>query len=386
MLPTQSAGAGTFADFDLSRVPSPCFVLDEVALQRNLALLSDIQAQSNVRVLLALKAFSMWSVASLIGEYLSGTCASGLWEAQLARQHYAGELAVYSPGYKASEIDELAQLADHMIFNSPSQIQTYGAAARRAGADIGFRLNPEHSEGLVDKYDPCAPGSRLGWPVTQLGGSALPDGVSGLHMHTLCEQGFAPLERTIASMRPRLDGWRGQFKWLNLGGGHLVTSPQYDRDQLVALLKGLASDYQAQIYLELGAAVAFDTTILVGEILDVFENNGAIGITDISATCHMPDVIEAPYRPALRGEETGEPVRLGGPSCLAGDVIGTYEFASRPQAGDRIAFLDQGHYSMVKTTTFNGMNLPSIAIWNSQTDALRVVKQFSYDDFEGRLS
>ncbi len=389
-LPTQSAGAGAFAHFDLARVPSPCFVVDEVALRRNLALLADVQAQSGANILLALKAFSMWSFGSLIDEYLSGTCASGLWEAQLARAHYGGELAVYSPGYKPTEMEEIARLADHVIFNTPAQIARFGSIATAANADIGLRINPQHSEGLVDKYDPCAPGSRLGFPVSALAGQALPSGVSGLHMHTLCEQGFDPLARTIESMRPHLDVWRGQFKWLNLGGGHLVTAPHYEPEKLISLLKSLAQDYDAQLYLELGAAVAFDTAILVGEILDVFDNNEPIAITDISATCHMPDVIEAPYRPALREESSaggdGPWVRLGGPSCLAGDVIGRYQFAQKPEIGSRIAFLDQGHYSMVKTTTFNGMILPSIAIWNSETDALRMVRTFNYSDFEGRLS
>jgi len=390
MLPTQSAGAGRFSAFDLSRVPSPCFVVDEVALRRNLEILSELQAATNVHVLLALKAFSMWSLADMVGEYLSGTCASGLWEAQLARRHYRGELAVYAPGYKAHEIETLAELADHLIFNTPAQVSRFRQAALHGGADIGLRINPQHSEGLVEKYDPCAQGSRLGWPVSMLG-DRLPDGVSGLHMHTLCEQGFAPLDRTIASIRPVLDRLKGQFSWLNLGGGHLVTGPNYEREKLAELLRLLAKDYNAQLYLELGGAVAFDTSILVGEVLDVFDNDGAIAITDISATCHMPDVIEAPYRPGLRDERAASdpdsvPVRLGGPSCLAGDIIGEYYFERPPEIGQRIAFLDQGHYSMVKTTTFNGVILPSIAIWNSETDALRVIKSFDYSDFENRLS
>jgi carboxynorspermidine decarboxylase len=251
---------------------------------------------------------------------------------------------------------------------------------------VGLRINPEHSEGEVEKYDPCAAGSRLGQPISQI--VELPASVTGLHMHTLCEQGFAPLARTIEAIEPFLHAHKDQLKWLNLGGGHLITRPDYDRDGLVHLLTRLREDLDVQIYLELGTSVAFDAGILVGEVLDVAQNQGPIAIVDISATCHMPDVLEAPYRPALLGEPTsgGQPVVLGGPSCLAGDVIGTYAFDAVPQAGDRMAFLDQAHYSMVKTSTFNGIALPSIAIWNSDSDALRLVKQFDYGDFETRLS
>ena len=385
MMPTQSGGARAFAQFDLSRVPSPCFVVDEVALRRNLEILKAVSDASGAEILLALKAFSQWSLAPLIGDYLAGCCASGLWEARLAQARYAGKLATYAPAYKPSEAAEIAALSDHMIFNAPAQIDRFGATAHAAGAHIGLRLNPEHSEGEVEKYDPCAAGSRLGFPVSQL--EALPDGVAGLHMHTLCEQGFQPLARTAAAVRPFLDGCKGRFDWLNLGGGHMVTRPDYDRDGLVALLTELRDGLGVQLHLELGTAVAFDAGILVGEVLDVTDNDGPIAVLDVSATCHMPDVIEAPYRPALIGErEDGVAVRLGGPSCLAGDVIGTYGFDGLPQPGQRLAFLDQAHYSMVKTTTFNGIALPAIAVWNSETDALRMVRQFGYEDFEARLS
>ena len=386
MLPTQTAGAGAFASFDLSRVPSPCFVIDEVSLRRNLELLADLQNQSGAKVLLALKAFSMWSLADMISDHLSGCCASGLWESQLARRHYRGELACYAPGYKMSEIDEIFQLSDHVIFNSPDQVARFRGHIQGHKSDIGLRLNPMHSEGLVSKYDPCAAGSRLGWPIERLD-ERLPEGVRGLHMHTLCEQDVPPLLRTIDALRPTLDRFKGNFDWLNLGGGHLITGPNYQRDDLIALIKELRKTYACELYLELGTSVAFDTGILVGEVLDIIDNNGPIAITDLSATCHMPDVIEAPYRPGLREEvRDGIDVSLGGPSCLAGDMIGTYRFPKRPEIGDRLAFLDQSHYSMVKTTTFNGVVLPSIAIWNSETDALRIVKRFDYSDFEGRLS
>ena len=384
---TQSAGAGRFAGFDLSRVPSPCFVIDEVKLRENLSLIADISQASNARILMALKAFSMWSLAPLISDYLHGCCASGLWEAKLARAHFAGLLGSYAPAYKPSEAEEIAALSDHMIFNTPQQLARFGDMARREGAALGMRVNPEHSEGEIAKYDPCAAGSRLGSPVSQLDAAALA-GVEGVHMHSLCEQHFAPLERTVAAIAPLLDSAKGQLGWLNLGGGHLLSHPDYDRSGLVALLRDLADKYGVQLYLEPGAAVVFDAGILVGEVLDVMDNDGVLAITDISASCHMPDVLEAPYRPALLGESknAGMEVRLGGPTCLAGDVIGTYHFDSLPRAGQRLAFLDQAHYSMVKTTTFNGVGLPALAIWNSESDALRMVRQFDYSDFEGRLS
>lgn len=386
MLPTQSAGAGAFSAFDLSRVPSPCFVIDEVALSRNLQVLADVQARSGAHILLALKAFSMWSLADLVNEHLSGTCASGLWEAQLARKYYSGELASFSPAYKPAEIEDIARLSDHVVFNSPAQIDTYATIARAQNASIGLRINPLHSEGRVARYDPCAAGSRLGWRIDQLG-DALPAYAQGIHMHTLCEQDFPPLQRTVESVLPRLKLWQGQYQWLNLGGGHLVTRPDYQREDLITFLSSLKQSLGVNVYLELGAAVAFDTGILVGEVLDVIDNEGPIAITDISATCHMPDVLEAPYRPAMLGEaEEGVQVSIGGPSCLAGDMIGHYGFATLPRAGDRLAFLDQAHYSMVKTTTFNGVILPSIAIWNSTTDALRIVKSFDFEDFASRLS
>lgn len=382
MMPTQSTGAGRFADFDLSRVPSPCFVVDEVALENNLQILQQVSNASGAHILLALKAFSMWSVAPHISHYLSGTCASGLWEAKLARAHYDGQLTTYSPAFKPSEFDEIAALSDHVVFNSLAQYERF--ADKMKSGQAGLRINPEHSEGEIEKYDPCAQGSRLGQPVSQI--TALPEGVSGVHLHTLCEQGFEPLARTVAAIRPFLETHKDNLRWLNLGGGHLLSHPDYDRDGLVALLQDLRQSLDVEVYLELGTAVAFDAGILVGEVLDVMENNGPVAIVDISATAHMPDVIEAPYRPALLGEGGETSVRLGGPSCLAGDTIGDYQFDTVPTSGQRIAFLDQAHYSMVKTTTFNGIELPSIAIWNSETNDVRVVRQFSYADFEGRLS
>ena len=388
---TQAGDPGAFAHFDLNRVPSPCFVVDEVAVRRNLLTLQDVGQRAGAKVLLALKAFSMWSLADLVGQHLDGTCASGLWEARLAREHYHGHLTTYSPAYKREDLPEILRLSDSVIFNSPDQHARFAdviAAARAAGEvfDIGLRLNPEHSEAEVAKYDPCQLGSRLGFPVSQLRPEHL-QGIDGLHVHALCEQGFEPLRRIWASLEPRLEGLLPGLKWLNLGGGHHVTRADYNIDGLVGLLSQIAQRHGVQVYIEPGEAIALDAGILVGEILDTFQNGLPVAITDISATCHMPDVIEAPYRPAMLGEgQEGVTIRLGGPSCLAGDIIGDYLFATTPTPGSRIAFLDQAHYSMVKTNTFNGVPLPAIALWNSQTDAVRLVRQFDYADFRDRLS
>ncbi|MEM9145361.1 MAG: carboxynorspermidine decarboxylase [Pseudomonadota bacterium] len=382
---TQAGDPGAFRHFDVTRVPSPCFVVDEVRLEANCAVLADIAARSGATVLLALKAFSLWSAAPLVMRHLSGVCASGLWEARLGRHRYGGIVETFAAGYKSTEIDEIAVLSDAVVFNAPAQAARFGAAARAGGADLGLRINPEHSTGEVARYDPAAPGSRLGHPVSRLGPKDL-DGMAGVHMHTLCEQGFEPLAETWAAIAPALAPHLGGLDWINLGGGHHITRADYDRAALIAFLRETAEATGCRLFLEPGEAVALDAGILVGEVLDVMENDGPIAILDISATCHMPDVIEAPYRPSLLGERGEGPMtRLGGPSCLAGDVIGSYRIGTaRP--GDRLAFLDQAHYSMVKTTTFNGVQLPAIAIWNSETDALRVIRQFDQLDFEGRLS
>ena len=388
---TKAAGPGAFARFDLSRVPSPCFVVDEAAVRRNLAVLKDVGDRGGAKVLLALKAFSMWSLADLVGEYLDGVCASGLWEARLAREHYSGELTTYSPAYKREDLPEILALSDTVIFNSPDQLARFKgeiATARQQGQvfEIGLRLNPEHSESEVEKYDPCQRGSRLGFPVSQLRPEHL-EGVDGLHIHALCEQDFEPLRRVWEAVESKLEGALTQLKWLNLGGGHHVTRADYQREDLIAFLRQIGERHGVEVYLEPGEAIALDAGILVGEILDTFDNSVPVAVTDISATCHMPDVIEAPYRPAMLDErEEGVTIRLGGPSCLAGDIIGDYVFAERPAPGTRIAFLDQAHYSMVKTNTFNGVPLPAIALWNSDTDSLKLIREFDYRDFRDRLS
>jgi len=391
VMQTKTAGPGAFLKLDLNAVPSPCFVIDLARLEDNLRLLRQVADQSGAQILTALKAFSMWSTAPLVSRYLSGACCSGLHEARLARTHYVrapaeGLVSCFAPAYKPAEMAELARLCDHIIFNSPQQLDRFASLASSEGAEIGLRVNPGLPLGEVEKYDPSAPRSRLGTPLSQIDDHHL-EAVSGLHLHSLCEQGFAELQQLIEVITPLLDRAKGRLSWLNLGGGHMITAPDYDRAALVNSLADLKQTYQLDIYLEPGTAIAFDAGVLVGEVLDLMENDGPVAILDISATCHMPDVLEAPYRPGLLAEaEQGPVVRLGGPSCLAGDVIGDYRFASLPVPGQRLAFLDQAHYSMVKTTTFNGVHLPALALWDSRTGDLNMVREFGYSDFESRLS
>jgi carboxynorspermidine decarboxylase len=393
---TKAGDPGAFARFDLNRVPTPAFVVDEAAVRRNLAVLKDVRDRAGIKLLAALKAFSMWSLGGVVAEYLDGVCASGLYEARLGREEYAGpdgsrEVATYCAGYKTEDLPEICALSDHIIFNSPMQHARFRPILEQARAaghsfDVGLRINPLHPEGEVAKYDPCQPHSRLGFPVDQLTAEHL-DGVDGLHFHSLCEQDFLPLARTWASLEPRLKEHFKRLKWLNFGGGHHITRADYQRDSLIDFLKDVKAVTGCELYLEPGEAIALDAGILVGEILDVMDNGMAVAITDISATCHMPDVIEAPYRPAMLGERDSSRVtRLGGPSCLAGDIIGDYALPVEAEPGARIAFLDQAHYSMVKTNTFNGVPLPSIWLWNSTSDELCQIRAFSYEDFKSRLS
>jgi carboxynorspermidine decarboxylase len=396
---TRAGDPGAFAQFDLHRVDSPSFVVDAARLRQNLRILAEVRDAAGIKMLSALKAYSMWKVAPLIGEYLDGVCTSGLWEARLAGEFYDGEIATYCAAYKPEDLPEICRLSDHLIFNSPGQIERFlpiveAARARGDHFDIGLRINPLHAEGDVPRYDPCAPHSRLGFPIDQLTEEHMAM-IDGLHMHTLCEQDFEPLRRTWDKAFDHLEPWFGQFKWLNLGGGHHITRADYQREDLVEFLRDMQEDTEAEIYMEPGEAVALDAGILVGTVLDTHWNGMDLAITDVSATCHMPDVLEAPYRPAMLGERVIERdveeapdgvTRLGGPSCLAGDVIGDYALPVPAEPGARFAFLDQAHYSMVKTTTFNGVPLPSIWLWDSETDQLDQVRRFGYEDFRDRLS
>lgn len=383
-----------FHRLDSRRLPSPCFVVDEVALEENLRLLQRVQQESGARILLALKAFSMWSLAPLVSRYLAGTCASGVHEARLGREAFGGEVHTYSAAFSEADLKEALVLSDHVVFNSPSQWRRFRplasqAAAARPGLRFGLRVNPEHSEVEVPLYDPCAPGSRLGTPHAALREDDL-EGISGLHFHTLCELDLPPLQRTLAVFEERFGSLLPAMKWVNFGGGHHITRPGYQVEDLVRVLRNFAARHRVQVYLEPGEAVAYHCGVLVAEVLDIVHNGMPIAILDTSATCHMPDVLEMPYRPMIQGgSEPGalaHTYRLGGQSCLAGDVIGDYSFDKPLQVGQRLVFEDMAYYSMVKTTTFNGVRLPAIAIWNSASGAIRVVREFGYEDFKGRLS
>ncbi|CAA0126234.1 Carboxynorspermidine/carboxyspermidine decarboxylase [Halioglobus japonicus] len=386
-----------FTDFeklDLAQLPTPCFVVDQVAVERNLQILQQVAQDSGAKVLAALKAFSMWRLAPLISSYLSGTCASGLHEARLGRECYGGEVHVFSAAYSESDLRDILEIADHVVFNSCAQWQRFrplalAARERRPGLKFGLRINPEHSEGTVPIYDPCAPGSRLGIPLSHLDEHTLED-ISGLHFHTLCEQDFPPLQRTLQAVEEKFGHLLHRMQWVNFGGGHHITRPDYQTDALAACVRDFASRYDVQVYLEPGEAVAIGTGVLVTEVLDLGWNALDQAILDTSATCHMPDLLEMPYRADILG--AGEPgelahtYRLGGLTCLAGDVMGDYSFAQPLQVGQRLVFSDMAHYTMVKTSTFNGTQLPAIALWNSNTGELEIVREFGYEDFKERLS
>jgi carboxynorspermidine decarboxylase len=395
---TKAGDPGAFAHFDLSRVDSPAFVVDAARLRANCRVLAGVRDAAaaegaRIKVFAALKAFSMWSVAPIIGEYLDGVSTSGLWEARLASEFYDGEIATYSAAFKPEELEEICRLSDHVIFNSPYQHQRArlildAAAANGAPVSVGLRINPQVPTGEVAKYDPSAPGSRLGFPLDQLTEEHM-EGIEGIHFHNLCEQDFEPLKATWDRVFDAIEPFFYQLKWINMGGGHHITRADYQREELIEFLRDAAEDTGCEIILEPGEAVALDAGILVGTLLDTHFNEMPVGITDISATCHMPDVLEAPYRPAMLGELKDPdiiPIRLGGPSCLAGDVIGDYRLPVPAEPGARFAFLDQAHYSMVKTNTFNGVALPSIWLWDSETDALDCIRRFGYEDFRDRLS
>lgn len=386
--------ASVFAAFDPARVPSPCFVVDVASVEDNLKILNRVQRESGAKVLAALKAFSFWRLGDLTKRYLSGVCASGLHEAQLGREYYGGEVHTYSAGFKEEDLKEILQISDHVVFNSFSQwrrFRTMALAAQKERPQLkfGLRINPEHSEGDVPLYDPCAPFSRMGVPEAAFEPDEL-EGISGLHFHTLCEHDFAPLARTVKAVESKFGPYLAQMEWVNFGGGHHITRSGYDVGSLIQLVRRFAERYDVQVYLEPGEAVAIHTGVLVSEVLDVTWNGMPQAILDTSATCHMPDTLEMPYRAEIVG--AGQPnaleytYRLGGMTCLAGDVMGDYSFSSPLEVGERLLFDDMSHYTMVKTSTFNGIRLPALALWDSRSDELEVVREFGYEDFKTRLS
>lgn len=383
-------------------LPSPCYVVDLSALRRNLRVLADVQQAAGCTIVLALKGFAMWSVFPLIRTYLGGCCASGLWEARLAREEFNGEVLTYSPAYKDDEITALLEITDHLDFNSPGQWLRYrdqvmSHPRHRSGAlRCGLRVNPECSTGHTPMYDPCVAGSRLGITPGQLAGLDL-TGISGLHFHTLCEQGAEDLETTLAAVGEKFGHIlaRPEITWLNMGGGHWITKPDYNRRLLIDLIKRFAGTYGVHVYLEPGEAIAIHTGVLRATVIDIVHNSLDIALLDISATAHMPDVLEMPYRPGVLascGTAAGLPgspghlYRLAGPTCLAGDVIGDYVFPAPLKPGDTVVFDDMAHYTMVKTTTFNGVRHPAIATWDPESGKSRVIREFGYEDYRDRLS
>lgn len=376
-------------DIDVSAVDTPAYIVDVGALRRNLEILADVQARAGCKVLLALKGFAMWSVFPVVSEYLSGIAASSVAEARLGREQMGKEVHAYAPAYSPADLDEILGLVDHVVFNSFSQWARLGDRVRATGVKAGIRVNPEHSEVEVPLYDPAAPGSRLGVTRAQFRPEAM-DGISGLHFHTLCELGADALQRTLAVFERKFAAELERVEWVNFGGGHHITRPGYDTGLLVDLVRGFRDRHGVEVYLEPGEAIALGTGVLVASVLDVVKNGIDIALLDTSATAHMPDVLEMPYRAIIEG--AGEPgehphtYRLGGQTCLAGDVIGDYSFRRRLEIGDKLVFRDMAHYTMVKNTTFNGVRLPSIAIHDPADRSIRVVRQFGYEDYKNRLS
>lgn len=392
-----------------SELPTPCYVVDEALIEKNLKILRGVMDRTGARILLAQKAFSMYAMYPMVGEYLCGAAASGLYEARLCAEEMAGPMAgwgralenhVFSPAYRAQDFEEILRYCDHIVFNSWRQLERFGPCARAAGRSIGLRINPECStqEGHAI-YDPCAPGSRLG--VTKENFEAgicagkegeasreIPLMPDGLHFHTLCEQDSDALERTLEAVEEKFGRYLKEMKWINFGGGHHITRRGYDIPRLERCIRRMQDKYGLTVYLEPGEAVALNAGCLVAGVLEILHNGMDIAILDASAACHMPDVLEMPYRPPLQG--SGQPgerpytYRLGGPTCLAGDIIGDYSFSAPLRAGDRLIFEDMAIYSMVKNNTFNGMPLPAIAVRKKDGEC-RVLKEFGYKDFKERL-
>lgn len=373
--------------FDLNALPTPYYAIDRSLLIRNLELLRSVKERTGCRILLAQKAFSMYSLYPLIGEYLDGTTASGLFEARLGFEEMGKENHIFSPAYREEEFEEILSICGHIVFNSFGQWEKYQDRALAAGKQCGIRINPECSTQDHAIYDPCSPGSRLGVTVDSFRPDLL-DGISGLHFHTLCEQNADALERTLDAVEEKFGPYLSQMSWLNFGGGHHITRADYDVEKLIRCIQRMQQTYQLEIYLEPGEAVALNTGFLVSTVLEIGCNGIDIAILDTSAACHMPDVLEMPYRPEIIGagkpDEKSFTYRLGGPTCLAGDIIGDYSFDRPLKAGDRLVFCDMAHYSMVKNNTFNGINLPSIAMTDANNQ-LELVRSFGYQDFKSRL-
>ncbi|PKM66832.1 MAG: carboxynorspermidine decarboxylase [Firmicutes bacterium HGW-Firmicutes-2] len=376
-------------NIDFNQVPTPCYVVDERLLQKNLDVLARVQDETGCKILLALKGFSMYATFPQIGKVLAGITSSALNEARLGYEEMGKEVHIYAPAYKEKEIDEILSICDHIVFNSFDQWHRFKVkvqAVKEKKIECGLRINPEYSEITTPIYDPCDTGSRLGVTLSQFQPDQL-EGIDGLHFHTMCEQNSDTLERTMEVVEAKFGQYFHQMKWINFGGGHHITRADYDVDRLIRIVNRIKSTYKVQVYLEPGEAIALNTGFLVTEVMDLISNQMDLAIVDASAACHMPDVIEMPYRPEIVGaKKPGElpfTYRLGGLTCLAGDIIGDYAFERPLKIGDRLVFTDMAHYTMVKNNTFNGVNLPSIALVNDE--GIRVLKDFGYEDYKRRL-
>lgn len=376
---------------DLNGIKTPSFIVDKGLLERNAKILKSVKDATGCKILLAQKGFAMFSLYPLLSRYLDGTCASSPHEARLGREEFGGEVHTFAAGYSDSDIDEIITLADHVVFNSFNQLERFRKKIEGAPRkiDIALRINPEHSEGTKEIYDPCQKFSRLGITRKNFDESRI-DCVKGLHFHTLCEQNAEPLERTLRAVEDKFGDIIKKMEYVNFGGGHHITKEGYNILLLIRLINDFRNRYGVRVYLEPGEAVALNTGYLVSTVLDVFENGMGIAILDTSAAAHMPDVLEVPYRPGILGASEGgekkHTYRLGGMSCLAGDIIGDYSFDEPLKPGDKIIFTDMAHYSMVKTNTFNGLKLPSIMTYDPDRNEATLVREFGYEDFKRRLS
>lgn len=376
---------------DLEQIPSPCYVLEEHKLRRNLEILQRVQKEANIDIICALKGFAMFSAFPMLRQYLSGATASSLHEARLCFEEMKSEAHLCSPAYVESEFPDLMHYCSHITFNSINQWNRFAPLLQKSEKSINaaLRINPEYSEVTTDIYNPCIAGSRLGVRREQLG-NTLPEGINGLHFHSLCENDSYTLERTLQVIEKNFEDLLHQADWINMGGGHFITASGYDIPHLIQLLKKFKQKYDLQIILEPGGAIAYRTGFLVATVLDIIDSKGIKAvIMDASVSNHMPDCIEMPYKPeilhATNASEGQTAYRIGGMTCLAGDYVGDYAFEKPLQIGDKLLFKDMMQYTMVKTNTFNGINLPSIGIWNEQ-DGFRLVKRFGYDDYKSRLS
>lgn len=373
-----------------SQIPGPCFVLDEAAFRRNLQLIQSVKQQAGVEIILAFKAFAMWSAFPIVREYFAYSTASSLAEARLAFEEMGSKAHTYGPAYSDKEFDQIMQYSSHITFNSLTQFERLYKKTTEKNISCGIRINPEFSEVETDLYNPCAPGSRLGVIAEQIG-EKLPEGVEGLHFHTLCESNSVDLEKTLEAVEKKFGHLFQQIKWLNMGGGHLMTREGYDIAHLIKLLRAFKNKYpHLEIILEPGSAFAWKTGVLIANVIDIVENKGVhTAMLDISFACHMPDCLEMPYKPAIVGATDvikGKPTyRMGGNSCLSGDYFGSWSFENELKTGDQIVFEDMIHYTMVKTTMFNGVSHPSIGIWRCD-NKFELVREFGYDDFKQRLS